>query len=166
MDDWEDKCLAVMTCNKWTLEGLLAAMPACLTSGAKRAFDSLTDEDKETKEAFFKSMRTKIDPQSAKKNKESFIMARRGSAESVTSFVDRLRMYIRRAGMDPNETFALEMSKIKIFESLNATDRKILSATLCQEDDIEKIILTTDSMLVTHGNVIGAVTNQEMGRHR
>ena len=62
---------------------------------------------------FFQKMRIKLDPQAEKKNKELFMLARRGQNESIMRFVDRLRMYIRRWGGDPRGEFAIEMLKYK-----------------------------------------------------
>ena len=73
VDEWQDRCEAVFICNKWNVNNLLAAIPASLSGSAKRAFDSLLDKDKETKDVFFTCMRQKIDPQSVGKNKELFI---------------------------------------------------------------------------------------------
>ena len=164
IDDWIDRIEAVMVCNKWDLKNLLDAMPTCLTATAKRAYDSLVNEDKNTKESFFTAMRLKIDPTSAKKNKELFVLAKRLTAESVTSFIDRCRMYIRRSGGNPCEPFALDMLRLKVFESLSATDSKILNATIGQDDSLTSLITKADSMLTTQTNMI-AVVNKEIKPH-
>ena len=161
IDDWVDRTEAVMLCNKWDLKNLLDAMPTCLTATAKRAYDSLVDQDKTSKDNFFTAMRLKIDPTSARKNKELFVLAKRLAAESVTSFIDRCRMYIRRSGGDPCEPFALDMLRLKVFESLNPTDCKILNATIGQDESLTSLIIKADSMLSTSTNLIGAVVNQE-----
>ena len=161
IDDWIDRIEAVMVCNKWDIKNLLDAMPTCLTATAKRAYDSLVDDDKNTKESFFTAMRIKIDPTSAKKNKELFVLAKRLAAESVTSYIDRCRMYIRRSGGNPSEPFALDMLRLKVFESLSPTDSKILNATVGQDDNLTSLITKADSMLTTQTNMI-AVVNQEI----
>ena len=50
-----------MTCN-WDLAKLIETLPTYLTGQAKRAFDSLTEDDKRTKETLFQTIRDKIDP--------------------------------------------------------------------------------------------------------
>ena len=57
--EWQDKVEAVLKCNDWGLDKLLETIPTCLTGQAKRSFDTLTEEDKSTKDEFFKQMRTK-----------------------------------------------------------------------------------------------------------
>ena len=162
VDEWQDRCEAVLVCNKWDTQTMLAAMPIYLTGIAKRAFDSLSDEEKISKRAFFASMRIKIDPQSEKKNKELFLLARRGSTETVTSFIDRCREHIRRSGGNPQDSFANDMLRLKAIESLNVTDRKIINATIGCDEELEKLIVKADSMLSTSNNMIGAVTCQEI----
>ena len=161
VDEWQDKVEAVMNCNNWDIAKLLEALPTYLSAQAKRAFDSLTDDDKRTKESLFQNMRVKIDPQSEKKNKEKFMMARKGPSESIMSYVDRCRMYIRRSGGNPTEAFAKDMLRYKVYDSLTPTDRKILNATVGAEEELESIILKADSMLGTQPGVIGAVLGQE-----
>ena len=160
IDEWQDKVEAVLTCNKWDLGKLLETLPTCLTGQAKRAFDALTENDKRTKDSLFQNMRVKIDPQSEKKNKELFMVARRGATESITSFIDRCRMYIRRSGGDPTEPFAIDMLKFKVYDSLSPTDRKILNVTVGHEEELDKIITKADSMVSTQAGIIGAVVGQ------
>ena len=81
-------------------------------------------------------MRIKIDPQSEKKNKDMFMVARKGANESMMTYMDRCRQYIRRSGGDPKEPFALEMLKFKIYDSLSQTDQKILNATVGNDEDL------------------------------
>ena len=114
-DEFQDKIEAVMTCNAWDFQKTLDILPTYLTGQAKRAFDSLVDDDKRTKESFFQNMRVKIDPQSERKNKEMFLVARKGPNENVMAYIDRCRMYIRRSGGDPNEQFAREMLRLKVY---------------------------------------------------
>ena len=161
IDEWVDRVDAVTKCNNWELKKLLETLPTFLTGQAKRAFDSLTNDDKRTKESLFQNMRVKIDPQSERKNKEMFMMARRGASESMTSYIDRCRMYIRRSGGNPTEEFAKEMLHFKVYDSLTPTDRKILNATLGPNEQLETIITKADSMLATHVAVIGGVTGRE-----
>ena len=61
-------------------------------------------------------MRDAIDPQAEVKNIDLFNKARRGNNESIHTFVDRLRMYLRRAGQNIRETWAKESMKVKVFE--------------------------------------------------
>merc|ERR1712240_746785 len=94
--------------------GLLEALPTCLNGQAKRSFDYLNNQDRQTKDMFFQAMRNKLDPQAEKRNKELFIEAKQRKAETVNAFVDRCRMYIRRSGGDTMEQFAIEMLKQKV----------------------------------------------------
>ena len=166
VDEWQDKGEAVMTCNAWDIQKLLDVLPTYLTAQAKRAYDSVKDDDKRTKELFFQSMRVKIDPQSERKNKEMFLVARKGPNENVMSYIDRCRMYIRRSGGDPHEAFAQEMLRYKVYESLTTTDKKILNATIGPDESLESIILKADAMLGTQPAVIGGVMGQEPGQQR
>ena len=109
IDDWKDKLEATMKCNKWTFSDLMESLSLSLTGQAKRSFDSLTDADKRNKDQFFENMRIKISPQSEKINKELFMTARKGQSESIMTFIDRCRMYIRRSGGDSKDPFAMEM---------------------------------------------------------
>ena len=161
-DDWEEKVEAVIKCNDWTLSKLLEALPASLTGQSKRSFDMLTEDDKRTKDALFHGLRVRIDPTSEKKNKERFILARKGIGESVITFIDRCRMYIRRSGGDPKEHFAIEMLKTKVLESLSPTDKKILHATMGSNDELDKIIATADAMVGAQVDMIGAVTQPQL----
>ena len=162
IDEWQEKTEAVAKCNDWDVTKLMENLPTTLTGQAKRSFDSLTDDDKRTKEEFFQSMRTKLDPQAEKKNKELFMLARRGPTESIMQYIDRLRMYIRRWGGDPKEAFAIEMLKYKTYDSLNPTDRKILNATVDHSEDLDKIILKADTMVTaTPPGMIGAVWDNQ-----
>ena len=162
IDEWQDRCEAILLCNKWDVKNMLSSMPISLSGMAKRAFDSLLEDDKETKDIFFSSMRQKIDPQSKKKNKELFIMAKKASAESVTSFVDRCRMYVRRAGNDPNEPFTVDMLKLKVYDSLSTTDRKILKAAMGLNENLDSLVEKADSMLGSQVDRIGAVFTPEI----
>ena len=79
----------------------------------------------------------------------------------MITFIDRCRMYIKRSGGDPKEHFAVEMLKTKVLESLSPTDRKILNASLGLDNDLDKIIMTADSMVGAQIGMIGAVTDQD-----
>ena len=111
IDEWIEKIEAVAESNGWNHNTLIETLPASLSGQAKRSFDSLSGEERRTKEAFFQSIRMKLDPQAEKKNKELFMLARRGPNESVMRYMDRLRMYIQRWGGDPRER--LKCSSIK-----------------------------------------------------
>ena len=160
VDEWQEKVEAVAKCNDWDLSKLLEALPTSLAGQAKRSFDSLTDGDKGTMETFFQSMREKLDPQAERKNKELFMLARRAPSESIMSYIDRCRMYIRRWGGDPKEGFAIEMLKYKVLDCLTPTDRKILNATIDSNEELDKIILKADAMTTTPKAVIGAVMGE------
>ena len=160
-NDWQDKTESVLVCNKWDFSTFLELLPTSVSGLAKRAFDSLTEEDKSAKDVFYQKMRVKIDPQSERKNKEMFILARKGPTESIMSFIDRCRQYIRRSGADPNEYFAQEMLRNKVYESLSPTDRKILSATISHDEDLDIIVIKADSMASTQHGLVGAVREVE-----
>ena len=65
-------------------------LPTTLTGQAKRSFDSLTDDDKLTKEVFFQSMRTKLDPQAEGRNKVLFMLAKKEPTESIMQYIDKI----------------------------------------------------------------------------
>ena len=156
VDEWQERVDAVMKCNDWGFDRLLEVLPTCLIGQAKRSFDTLTGDEKETKEVFFQNMRHKIDPKAETKNQELFMMTKKGAMESISSYIDRCRMYIRRSGADPTAPFAVEMLKHKVFDSLSSTDRKILKGAV-DGDELDKIILKADSMLATQTAMVGGV---------
>ena len=160
VDEWQDKVEIVIKCNKWDLGQLLEALPVSLSGQARRSFDSLTDEDKLSKEGLFQSMRIKIDPRSEKRNKELFVMAKKGGQESVTSFIDRCRQYIRRSGGDATEPFAKMMLRFKVYDCLSTTDRKILEATVDEDEDLDKIIIKANSLVTAQQAIIGNVQDE------
>ena len=166
VDEWQDKVEAVMTCNGWDISRLLEALPTSLTAQAKRAFDSVTEDNKRTKELLFQSMRVKIDPQSERKNKEMFLAARKAPNENVMSYIDRCKMYIRRSGSDPNKPFAQEMLRYKVYDSMTLTDKKILNATVGPDETLKSIIMRADSMMGTPSGVIGGVMGQELAQDK
>ena len=161
VDDWQDKTEAIQKCNKWSLPTLLEALPTCTTGLAKRAFDSLTEDDKSTKDTLFQRMRVKIDPMSERRNKDYFIAARKEVAESMMTYIDRCRQLIRRSGADPTEPFAEKMLKSKIYGALSQTDQKILNATVACDEKLETLIIKADSMMSTQHTLIGAVKETE-----
>jgi hypothetical protein len=161
-DDWQDKVQACIICNRWTeARQLMTAMPASLSGAAKRAFDAIPDQEKNDIERMFKAMRMQLDPQSEQKNKEMFMEAVRNNHESVTTFINRSKMYIRRSGEDPNGSFAREMMKFKVLNTLPLTDRKILKATLDKEATLEELVAKADEMLISQAAIIGAVSMGE-----
>ena len=149
-DDWQDKVEAVMTWNLLDLTKLLQLLPTCITGKAKRSFDALTTEDKQTKDSFFQAMRKKLDPRSETRNKEQFIAAKRDKEESIMSFVDRCRMHIRRSGSDPMEPFVIALLRLKIVECLPTVERKIFDATTGPNESLDDIIHRADTMLSTN----------------
>ena len=86
IDEWQERTEAVMTGNSWDINKLLLALPSSLNGQAKRAYDALTDEDKRTKDSFFQAMRKKIDPQAESRNKDIFVMTKRGNNEGIITF--------------------------------------------------------------------------------
>ena len=146
-DDWQDKVEAVMTWNMLDLIKLLQLLPTCIAGQAKRSFDSLTDEDKQTKDSFFQAMRKKLDPRSESRNKELFIAAKKNEGESIMCFVDRCRMHIRRSGSDPMEPFVIALLRLKVVECLPTIERKIFDATTDPNESLDSTIHRADTML-------------------
>ena len=151
-DDWQDKVEAVMTWNLLDLTKLLQLLPTCITGLAKRSFDALTAENKQTKESFFEAMRKKLDPKSETRNKEQFITAKRNDGESIMSFADRCRMHIRRSGSDPMEPFVVALLRLKIVECLSTVERKIFDATTAPNESLESVIHKADTLLSINGH--------------
>ena len=162
-DEWQDKVEAKMVCNAMDYAGLLEALPTSLTGQAKRSFDSLNIQDKQTKDTFFQAMRKKLDPQAEKRNKELFIEAKRREAESVMAFVDRCRMYVRRSGGDTMEQFATEMLKQKVLDCLPFMDKKILNATMDSNETLDELIVKADALIGSETKLIGQVTDNQTG---
>ena len=158
-DDWQDKVEAVMTWNLLDLTKLLQLLPTCITGLAKRSFDALTAEDKETKESFFQAMRKKLDPKSETRNKEQFIAAKRNEGESIMSFVDRCRMHIRRSGSDPMEPFVVALLRLKVVECLSAVERKIFDATTVPNESFDSVIHRANTLLSINDH--GWSTNED-----
>ena len=159
VDEWVERVEAVMTGNFWDISKLLEAMPGSLVGQAKRAFDTLTDDEKITKDSLLKNMRAKIDPQAETRNKDLFSSARRGKNESNHTFIDRLKMYIRRSGEDPKDSWAQESMKGKVYESLAPTARMIVNGAVNRKDPLEKIVAKADDILTDQVSVIGSVTD-------
>ena len=147
IDEWTEKVEACVTCNEWNLDRLMEQIPTSLTAMAKRAYDMITEDDKRTKEAFFASMKNQIDPQAQQRNKELFRLAKKGPGETVTTFVNRLRTYIRRSGEDPKLGFVEDILKYRVYDSLPPSDRKLLKATMDHSTDLDKIIVKAESLV-------------------
>ena len=162
-DEWQDKVEAIMVCNAMDYTGLLEALPTSLSGQAKRSFDSMNIKDRQSKDTFFQAMRKKLDPQAEKKNKELFIVAKRGERESIVGFIDRCRMYIRRSGGDTMEHFVIEMLKYKVLDCLPTMDRKILNATIDSDKSLDELIIKADALLETDTRLIGAVLDSQTG---
>ena len=164
-DEWQDKVYACMTCNSWDIDRLLTALPTSLSGQAKRSFDTLSADDKLSRDVLFQALRKKLDPQAEKKNKELFMLAKKGPSESIMTFIDRCRMYIRRSGGDPKEPFAVEMMKFKVLDSLPNTDRKILNATVEHDEDLDRLIVKADAMLESQARLIGGVMDDQQAQN-
>ena len=160
-DEWREKTEYIITGNQWDMAKFLEMLPTSLSGPAKRAYDSLKDGDKLTKGSLFEAMRKKIDPQADIRNKDLFNVAKRNKNESVMAFVDRLRMYVKRSGGDPNGHWTMEMMKSKVFDCFSATDCKILRASLNEEKDLETITHKADALLAANISLIGAVSERE-----
>ena len=163
VDDWIEKTETVSKGNNWGVEELLQNIPVSLAGIAKRAFDSLGPDDKSSIEVFNEAMRDKLDPQAVERNRALFATARRGKNESTSSFVDRLKMYIRRSGGNATDNWALDMLKYKIYENLSPTEAKIVRAAVDSKDSLEKIAMKADNFFTEPASVIGAVIEGDSG---
>ena len=161
IDEWQERTEGVIAGNQWDMIRFLEMLPNSLSGQAKRAYKSLADDDKLTKDSFFKAMRKKIDPFAESRNKDLFTVARRENNETVTGYIDRLRMYVKRSGGDPNGHWAMEMMKSKAFDCLSTTDSKILRASLGRNEELDNITEKADAMLGANVSVLGAVLEGE-----
>ena len=161
IDEWQERTEGVIAGNQWDMIRFLEMLPNSLSGQAKRAYKSLADDDKLTKDSFFKAMRKKIDPLAESRNKDLFTVARRENNETVTGYIDRLRMYVKRSGGDPNGHWAMEMMKSKAFDCLSTTDCKILRASVGRNEELDKITEKADAMLGANASVLGAVLEGE-----
>merc|ERR1712212_204725 len=161
IDEWQERTEVVIAGNEWDIIRFLEMLPISLSGQAKRAFKSLEDDDKLTIDSFFKAMRKKIDPFAESRNKDLFTVARRENNETVTGYIDRLRMYVKRSGGDPNGHWAMEMMKSKAFDCLSTTDCKILRASVGRNEELDKITEKADAMLSANVSVLGAVLEGE-----
>jgi len=161
IDEWQERTEGVIAGNQWDMIRFLEMLPNSLSGQAKRAYKSLADDDKLTKDSFFKAMRKKIDPLAESRNKDLFTVARRENNETVTGYIDRLRMYVKRSGGDPNGHWAMEMMKSKAFDCLSTTDCKILRASVGRNEELDKITEKADAMLGANVSVLGAVLEGE-----
>ena len=161
IDEWQESTEGVIAGNQWDMIRFLEMLPNSLSGQAKRAYKSLADDDKLTKDSFFKAMRKKIDPLAKSRNKDLFTVARRENDETVTGYIDRLRMYVKRSGGDPNGHWAMEMMKSKAFDCLSTTDSKILRASVGRNEELDKITEKADAMLGANVSVLGAVLEGE-----
>ena len=95
------------------------------------------------------------------RNEELYRQARRGIGESCVAYVDRCRMYLKRAGEDPHIEHVASTLKGKVIESLNAVDSKILYAA--RGKSLDEFVKEADLLIGTQtNNVIGAV-GERMG---
>ena len=157
-NEWEDKVVAIMQCNDWSLSELLECLPISLNGMAKQAVNNLREEDKISTESFFRALRLKLDPESETRNRKHFMDAKKLIGESMTTFIDRCRMFIRRSSGDPEERFIVELLKGKVMDNIQLTDKKILQAALKPTDDLDNIVFKADSMMVSRPERIGLVT--------
>ena len=124
--DWQEKVEDVMRNNGWNFTKLLQALPASLTGIAKRAFNELSDEDKRDDSALFLGLRHQIDPFADKKCRALFRTVRRGSGESMSAFISKLRTYIRRSGNDPSQPLIRDMLRDRVYENLPTSNLILL----------------------------------------
>ena len=151
--DWKDEVEDILKCNDWSLSQFLEALPINLSGLAKQAFDTLKVEEICPKEALFGALELKIAPNSKTENKKRFVDARRNFSESITAFVNRCKMYVRRSGGDPEGPFVIELLKTKVMESLESNDRTILNATVGTSEDFDRMIITADALINSRAEI-------------
>ena len=159
-EEWAEGVEAIVLCNDWSHNQLLEALPTSLTATAKQSFDALKEDEKKSKEVLINALRVKIAPESKSRNKALFVNARKEFGESMTAFMDRSKMYIRRSGGDPDEQFVIELLKIKVLENMQPGDRKILSANSTISEDLENMIRTADSMTNSKAERTGEIKSK------
>ena len=146
-DEWEECVKEVVKVNDWNLNMLLLYLPLCLKEKAKESYSSLKPEEKVTKEALFQALRLKLDPEAKSRNLELFMEAKILDGESMNTFIDRCRKYVRLSGGSPTEKFAEEQLKSKVYSNVKAMDRKLLNAVVNSSDDLDKVIRVADSLI-------------------
>lgn len=146
-DEWVEKIKAVKTCNGWDQSMLLRVLPTSLEGRSKRAFDSLSDDVKADEKKFIANMRMKLDTWSKEKNKELFITSIRENEESNHSFANRLRMYIRRNGNDPEAPWAEETIGMRVrgqLKDMSPVDIKVINATIGKDLPLDEFLSRVD----------------------
>ena len=151
--DWKDEVEAILKCNDWSLSQFLDALPISFSGLARQTFDTLKVEEICSKEALFGALEMKIAPNSKTENKKRFVDARRNFSESITAFVNRCKMYVRRSGGDPEGPFVIELLKTKVMESLESNDRTILNATVGTSQNFDKMIITADAIINSRAEI-------------
>ena len=163
IDDWEEKVREIIIANDWDIGLILVYLPLSLKGQARQSFNNLRGEDTLSKESLFQAIRYRLDPEVDTRNKENFINAKKLPGESMISFIDRCRTFIKRSGGDATENFAIQMLKRKVMENIQSTDRKVLLVMLKATDDLDKIASIADAMM-SRGETIGFVNeNNQLG---
>ena len=159
-DDWVENVQIIQKCNGWGFDYLLDFLPVTLLGQARMAFTCLSDADKLDEKTFFRALRLKLDPKSESRNKENFINAKRFEGESMSAFIDRCRMFIKRSGSNPEEKFSVELLKKKVFDNLLPYDQKLLHALEQLDDNLDKIVIKADSIMNSGAKTIGVVVEK------
>ena len=149
VEEWLDRVDAVTVGNDWGFSKLFQALPGSLEDVAKRAFDTLTTRDKQTKESFLRNLRDKIDPYVETRNKDLFYAAKKEHSETYQAFVDRLKMYIRRSGENYEGKWAEESMKAKVYECLTSFQRMIMNASVGRDGPLDKMVKIAEGMRLT-----------------
>ena len=94
-------------------------LPTSLLGKAKRAYEK----------------RNRINPRAEYNYRELFRSGKREASETVSAYINRLRMYVR------------DMLQHKVHKSLPTSICKLLKATVGQSDNLNKVIAKADSLL-------------------
>ena len=145
--EWQERVQAIAKSNHWNFLRLMEYMPTSLTGTAKRAFDALILDDKNDERKFFGRMISQIDPWAAENNRTLIRTAIRSPNETMSTYINRLREYIRRAGRDPNHPDIQNMLCQRIHENLPSSDERLLRAAVDDSNELNLVISKADLLL-------------------
>ena len=145
--EWQERVQAIAKSNHWSFSRLMENMPTSLTRIAKRAFNALSIEEKTDESKFFKRMIEQIDPWAAENNRALIRFAKRNSNETMSTYINRLREYIRRAGRDPNHPDIQNMLCQRIHENLPSSDERLLRAAVDDSNKLNLVISKANLLL-------------------
>ena len=153
--EWEEKVLTVANNNGWGFSRLIEALPLSLLGKAKMAFEALSFKDKQDEKTLFLGLRNQIQPQVESNYKTLFRSSSKEPSETISAYINRLRMYTRRSGFDPGQPVIEDMLQHRVFECVSSTNRKLLRATISQGDNLDKIISKADFLLIDEKPSVG-----------